>query len=93
MDWVFLSVGGFLVGAFLYAAYYTTTYEPEVKLGYTIVGVGIVVVVTVNTWLDFFSNRSNWFRGATLLGYAFVAAGLILIVIERRRHGSSRTRK
>lgn len=85
MDWVFLTVGGFLVGAFLYSGYFTTRYKPEVKLGYVVVGAGIVVTVAVNTWVDFTHDVSDWFRASVLLGYALVAAGLVVIVRGRRR--------
>jgi hypothetical protein len=85
MDWVFLSVGGFLVGVFLYTGWYTTRYEPEVRTGYAVIGLGIALSVAVNTWVDFAHDVDNWYRGAVLAGYATVAAGLVLIIVERRK--------
>jgi len=83
-DYVFMGIGGFLIGAVLYSGYYTTRYEPEVKYGYAIVGIGVIISVIINTWLDFFHKASDWFRYGTLLGYSIVALGLIIIIRERR---------
>jgi hypothetical protein len=84
VDWAFLVVGGFLLGALLYTAQYTTRYEPEVKPGYALLGVGIVLSVGVNTAVDFTHNISNWYRGSILATYAVVTAALVLITLERR---------
>lgn len=84
MDWVYLSVTGFLLGSLFYAAFYTTSYEPEAKAAYATIGLGVLVVVVVNTWLDFAHARSDWWRSAILVGYALVTAGLVLLVRERR---------
>ena len=84
-DYLFLAVGGFLLGAFLYSGYYTTKYEPEVKPGYLITGFGVMVVVLINTYIDFIREHvSDWYRSGTMIGYLFVALGLILINRERR---------
>ena len=85
MDWAFLAISGFLVGSLLYTGWYTTRYEPQAKVPYAVIGFGVVLVVFVNTWLDFVRDQSNWFRGTTLLGYAIVALGLTLLVRERRQ--------
>jgi len=85
MDWVFLSFGGFLIGSVMYTGWYTTRHEPEAKPGYAFIGLGIFVVVVINTWLDFSRHISNWFRTATLFGYLLVAFGLFLITRERRQ--------
>jgi peptidoglycan/LPS O-acetylase OafA/YrhL len=84
MDWAFLAIGGFLVGSLLYAGWYTTRYEPEARTAYALIGAGVLLVVAVNTWVDFVRDQSDWFRAATLLGYAIIAAGLVLLVRERR---------
>jgi hypothetical protein len=83
-DIAFLGVGGFLVGSLAYTAWYTTRYEPETKLGYTVLGIGAVVVVVENTWLDFQVDASHWFLTVQLIGFLFVAAGLALITKARR---------
>lgn len=90
MDYAFLAVGGFLLGAFFYTGYYATLYEPDVKPGYVLLGVGILVSVATNAWVDLFRDISNWFRGFTLLAYLFITAGLTFI--SRRRHARERTR-
>lgn len=84
LDWVFLSVGGFFLGAFLYSGYYTTKYEPEVKGGYTIIGAGITIAVSTSIYVDFTHRISDWWRGLTLLGYTIVSIGLVVIIRERR---------
>jgi len=84
MDWVFLIVGGFLLGVFFYCGYYTTRYEPDVRHGYEVVGVGILLAVGLNTWIDFSRHIKDWYRGLTLISYAIVAIGLGLIVHSRR---------
>lgn len=84
MDWAFLSISGFLVGSLFYAAAYTTRYEPEARSAYALIGLGVVVVVFVNTWLDFVRDQSDFFRAATLIGYALVTAGLVVLVRVRR---------
>jgi len=89
---VWLSISGFLLGAFLYTGWYTTSYEPEVRFGYTIVGVGITLNVFVTTWLDFLQSKSNWWRGMLLLAYFVVALGLVLVVRERKRSEGPRHR-
>jgi hypothetical protein len=84
VDLLFLAVGGFLLGAVAYSGWYTTRYEPEVKAGYAVVGAGAGLVVAINTAVQFATDTSHWFLGATLVGYAIVAGGLTLIVRERR---------
>jgi hypothetical protein len=84
MDWAFLAISGFLLGSLMYTGWYTTRYEPQAKIPYAVIGAGVTLVVVVNTWLDFIRNQSTWFRVATIIGYAFVAAGLTLLVRERR---------
>ena len=69
-DLVALGVGCFLLGAFLYCGYYTTRFEPEVERGYTLVGVGILVSVGLNTWLEFSTDRPSWYLALTFIGYA-----------------------
>jgi len=86
-DWVFLGIGGFLLGSVAYVGWHTTRYEPQAKPGYALIGIGTAVVVAVNTWLDFIRDTSGWFRISTILGYVLVAAGLVSIVRERRRRG------
>jgi len=84
MDWAFLAISGFLLGSLGYTGWYTTRWEPEARLPYAVIGIGVVLVVTVNTWIDFIRDVSDWFRATTILGYAIVAAGLTLLVKERR---------
>jgi len=84
MDWAFLAIGGFLLGSVAYTGWYTTRIEPEVRGGYATIGAGVALVVCVNTWVDFVRDSSDWFRAFTLVGYLLVAAGLTLIVRERR---------
>lgn len=84
-DILFLGVGGFLLGAFAYTGWYTTRYEPEAKLGYGLMGLGIGVNVAINVWLDFQVESTNWYIVATFIGYGLVAAGLVAIIRERRR--------
>ena len=86
MDWAFLAIGGFLLGSVLYSGYYTTRFEPEVKGGYGIIGIGIFISVATNTYVDFFRDTSDWFRAMTLFGYLTVAVGLIILIRERRKH-------
>ena len=83
MDWVFLTVGGFLLGCFFRTAYFTTRYEPNVKLGYAVVGAGILASVGLSTWVDFSRDVSDWTRALTLTSYAVIALGLVLINRER----------
>jgi hypothetical protein len=84
-DLAFLAVGGFLLGAVAYCAFYTTEDEPEVRFGYALIGIGVALVVAINTYLDFFYRHvPNWFRVGTMFGYLFVAVGLIFIIRERR---------
>jgi hypothetical protein len=85
MDWAFLAVGGFLLGSVFYTASFTTRYEPEVRSGYLVLGLGVLISVGVNVWLDFGRGVSDWFRGGTLLAYSTATAGLVLIVRERSR--------
>ena len=87
MDYLFLGVSGFLVGSVGYAGWYTTRYEPEAKPAYTLIGLGVLLVVAINTWVDFVRDQSDWFRGATLLGYAIVALGLVMLTRERKQRG------
>src|SRR5262245_63349922 len=84
MDWAFLSIGGVLIGMLFRCAWYTARYEPEVKRGYAFVGAGVVLVVTINTWVDLTRELPDRFRAATLVAYVLVAAGLVLIIRERR---------
>jgi uncharacterized protein (DUF983 family) len=86
-DILFLGVGGFLLGSLLYIGWYTTRYEPEAKPGYLVMGIGVVMAVTTNVWLEFQTDASYWFLGVTLIGYALVAVGLTLIVRARRKEG------
>jgi hypothetical protein len=86
-DWVFLGIGGFLIGSVAYTGWCTTREEPEAKPGYALIGIGVACVVSVNTWLDFFRDTAGWFRALTLIGYVLVAVGLVLIVRERRQRG------
>jgi hypothetical protein len=85
MDLFFLAAGGFLLGSVFYTGYYTTRYEPEVKLGYAVIGLGVLVTVVIDTWLNFFRDASDWFRLGTFLGYLIITIGLILIVRVRRK--------
>jgi len=82
---VYLAIGGFLVGSFLYTGWYTTQYEPNVRPGYVVVGMGIVLSVILNSWLTFYRPEHTWFRFLTLGAYALVALGLLFIVRERRK--------
>lgn len=84
MEWTFLAIGGFLLGAFFYTGYYTTIYEPEVKPGYLLLGAGILMSVAINAWYDLAHHVTTWFQVLTLLSYALVTAGLI--VVARRRY-------
>jgi len=84
LDWAFLAFGGFLLGSVFYTGYYTTRYEPEAKPGYAFIGLGIFISVSINTWLDFSRDTSNWFRTGTVIGYFIIAIGLVLLVRERR---------
>src|SRR5262245_51546373 len=84
MDWAYLGVGGFLLGMLFRCAAYTIRYEPEVQRGYGLVGLGVFLVVTINTWVDLTRDLTDWFRAATLIGYALVGTGLVLIIRERR---------
>ena len=83
-DFIFLALGGFLLGAFLFTGWYTTRFEPEVKYGYLVTGIGILISVGINTYLEFTVRRSNWFLGGTFAGYGVIALGLIMILRERR---------
>jgi len=85
MDWAFLAVTGFLLGSVLYTGWYTIRYEPEAKLAYALIGTGVLMVAGVNAYLDFYLDRSNWYRGALMVGYGTVASGLTLLVRSRRR--------
>lgn len=84
VDLLFLAVGGFLLGAVAYTGWFTTRYEPEVKPGYAFLGAGTALVVAISTAVDLVYDTKDWYRGSTLLGYALVAAGLTLIIRERR---------
>jgi hypothetical protein len=86
MDWVFLAVGGFLLGVFFYSGLYTTHDEPEVKYGYATVGAGILLSVATSVWVDFHYDISDVYRGVVLLSYTIISLGLTLIVYERRKH-------
>jgi len=84
MTYAYLSIGGFLLGSFLYTGWYTTRTEPEVRHGYLIVGAGISLSVFLDAWLTFRRPEPVPYRLATLAAYAVVALGLLLIVRERR---------
>jgi len=85
MDYVYIGIGGFLLGSFLYTGYYTVQYEPDVKFGYILVGIGMIIAVSVTAYVDFLRERNGWYRGLTLLGYSVIAAGLTSIVRARNR--------
>lgn len=89
MDWFFIAVSGFLLGMFFYCGWYSTAFEPEVRWGYAVVGVGIVVSVIVAIYVDLNRHINDWLRGATLLAYALVATGLALIVMARKKERAS----
>lgn len=84
MSWLYLASAGFLLGSFLRTGWHTTRYEPEVRVGYGIVGVGIALSVVVNTALVFAHEEADAWRVATLVAYAIVALGLVVIVRQRR---------
>jgi tetrahydromethanopterin S-methyltransferase subunit E len=85
MDLIFLAVSGFLLGSVFYIGWYTIKDEPEAKPGYALIGLGVAIDVFVNTWIAFIRDTSTWFRVGEIVGYIFVAAGLVLITRERRR--------
>jgi hypothetical protein len=84
MAWVELSVGGFLLGSFLYTAWFTTRFEPAARPGYLLIGAGILLSVATNVVLELEVDASTGYRALTLASYAVAAAGLVLIVRERR---------
>jgi hypothetical protein len=86
MEWASLTIGGFLMGSILYVGYFTTREEPELKFGYFLLGLGIFLTVGVNIYVDFAYDISKWYKAVTLTAYTFVTAGLVDIMIQRRRH-------
>ena len=84
-DWIFLAVGGFLVGIVLCTGYYTVKYEPEARLGWTLIAIGGTISVAINLWVEYFRDVSGWFRSWTLVGYAVIALGLVFLLRARRR--------
>lgn len=85
MTWVYLTVGGFLLGSVLYSGWYTTRFEPEARVPYAFIGVGVGVAVAVSAWVEFGQDRPTWVRVGVLAGYLIVAVGLTLLIRERRR--------
>jgi hypothetical protein len=86
LDLSYLAVSGFLFGAFLYTGQFTIRYEPEVSLGYATIGLGLAIAVTVNLVIDLlYEGVSHWFRGLTLLSYAVIASGLMLVARQRQK--------
>ena len=90
LDLIYLGVGGFLIGSCMYTGWYTTRWEPEVRHGWAVVGIGIVITVTINVYVDVSRHIDGAWRGLNLLGYFVVALGLAMIVRERREYREER---
>jgi uncharacterized membrane protein len=86
VDWVFLALGGFLLGSTFFAGYYATRSEPQLKPGYLIIGVGLLVNVGVSSWMEHANVADTWIRATVLVSYAVGTAGLVWITYIRRRN-------
>lgn len=86
LQWTYLSLGGFLLGVFFYTGWYTVKFEPAVRWGYLVVGLGIFVSVLTSAIVNFhYREISDVYASITLFSYVVIAAGLALILRARRR--------
>jgi hypothetical protein len=85
-DWLFLGIGGFLVGSFLKLAQLTLQTQPWAKAGFIIVGVGLLITNITQLWLQFHVDASHWFLTTTAIGYVVVTIGLIVLGRTRKEH-------
>lgn len=74
MDWVFLALGGFVLGSVAWLGFLTVWTEPEIRWPFIALGAGMSMIVTVNAWVVFFREVSFWFEVVTMLGYVLIAA-------------------